>query len=157
MSFGTTELFTAAASLDAVRILSVWAWMLRKPFRLLGVSVFGDLFLEDADGSIVMLDLVAAEFKEIAVCAEEFEWGLGDAGKQDEWLMAGLAHAAAERGLRACPEQCLAFRTPPMLGGAMTPENLVPWDLYAYYDGLAKLLPQVIDLPAGTEVRIKPT
>lgn len=157
MSSGPTEMFTAAASLDAARILSVWEWLLKKPFRLLGVSVFGDLFLADADGSIVMLDLVAAELKKIAVCMEEFEWGLGDAGKRDEWLMAGLARAAAERGLRPRPGQCLAFKTPPMFGGPMTPENLVAWDLNAYYDGLAKLLPQVIDLPAGTEFRIKPT
>ena len=157
MSSGSMELFASATSLDEARILATWSWLLRKPFRLRGVSIFGDIFLEDADGSIVMLDLVAAELKEIAVCAEEFEWGLGDPGKRDEWLMAGLAHAAHQRGLRPNSEECLAFETPPTLGGALTPENLVAWDLYAYHDGLAKLLPQIMGLTAGTEVRIKRT
>jgi Domain of unknown function (DUF1851) len=157
MSAAVGDLYTPAGDVDAPRALETWAWFLRRPYRLLGLSTFGDLFLEDADGSVKMLDLVACELKSIATCIEEFDWGLGDATHQEEWLMAGLCRRAMEAGIRRAAGQCLAFRTPPILGGSLEPENLIAWDRWAYYEGLAKLLPQVLDLPLGTEVVIKPS
>ena len=44
-----------------------------------------------------------------------------------------------------------------MLGGRLTVDNLVVEELFAYYDWLSKLLPQVLALPLGTEVRVKPS
>jgi hypothetical protein len=157
MSAIECEFYIDASEVDATRLLSVWGWLLRGPFRLLGVSVFGDLFLQDADDSVKMLDLVSGEIKQIAICIEEFEWGLGDTNSREEWLMAGLARAAAQMNLRAGAGQCLAFQTPPILGGMLEIENLAVWDLYSYEEGLAKLFPQVVNLPAGTEIRIRPT
>ena len=149
-------LVTPAAEVDAARLLAPWGCLLAKPFRLLGVSVFGDLFLEDAGGSIKMLDLVAGELKEIASCREEFEWGLSDPGHQQDWLMANLAGAAARRDLRPVRGQCLAFRKPPLLGGNLAPDNLVVWDLYNYHEGLAKLYHQIFGLSEGTEITTEP-
>jgi hypothetical protein len=157
MSAAPEDLYTPAVDVDAPRVLSTWAWCLRRPYCLLGLSALGDLFLADADGSIKMLDLVACELKDIATCTEEFEWGLGDPMHQEEWLMAGLCRRATEAGIRRAAGQCLAFRTPPILGGALEPENLAAWDRWAYYEGLAKLLPQVLDLPLGTQVALKPS
>src|SRR5262245_9446612 len=148
-------LYTPAADIDGCRVLATWAWLLQRPHRLLGLSAFGDLFLEDVDGSIKMLDLVAWEVKPIASCPEEFEWGLGDSAHQEEWLMAGLYQRAIERGLHCAAGQCLAFQTPPRLGGSLEPENLVAWDRWAYYEGLAELLPQVLGLPPGHEVVVE--
>jgi hypothetical protein len=156
MSAAAGDLYTPAANIDATRVLATWEWFLRRQYRLLGVSAFGDLFLEDADGSIKMLNLVACELKEIATCIEEFDWGLGDAAHQEEWLMAGLCRRAADAGMHRDADQCLAFRTPPILGGALEPENLLAWDRWAYYEGLAKVLPQVLNLPCGTQVAVKP-
>jgi hypothetical protein len=157
MSAAAGDFYTPAADADAPRVLSTWAWFLRRPYRLLGLSAFGDLFLEDADGSIKMLDLVACQLKTIATCIEEFDWGLSDPTHQEEWLMAGLYRRATETGVRRAVGQCLAFQTPPILGGSLEPENLIAWDRWAYYEGLAKLLPQVLDLPLGTQVVIKPS
>lgn len=150
------DIFTPAADIDADRILAVWAWLLRKPFRLLGASAFGDLFLEDVDCTVQMLDLVGGELKPIASCVEEFEWGIGDKDQQQAWLMVGLVRAAAQTGIRPTIGQCLAFRTPPMFGGLQDTSNLVAWDLYAYHEGSAKLLAQALNLPLGTEIGIKP-
>ena len=71
-----------------------------------GLSAFGDLFLNDADGSIKMLDLVACDLKEIATCIEEFDWGLGDPTHQEEWLMVGLCR---RNGNRNSPAQTSAL------------------------------------------------
>jgi hypothetical protein len=156
MSALPRDLYTPAAEIDAARVLSAWAWLLRSPYRLLGLSNFGDLFLEDADGSVKMLDLVACELKPIAICLEEFEWGLGDSEHQEEWLMAGLSRRATKDGLRCVVGQCLAFRTPPILGGSLVPENIIAWELWAYYDGLSKLLPQLLGLPPGSQTIARP-
>jgi hypothetical protein len=156
MSTISQEFFTPAADIDACRILAIWAWLLRKPFRLLGASAFGDLFLEDADGTVKKLDLSLGELKPIATCLAEFEWGLGDGEHQEEWLMVGLARRATQAGIRPASNKCIAFQTPPLLGGRMAPENLIEWDLYRYHEGVAKLLPQILNLPLGTEVRMKP-
>jgi hypothetical protein len=157
MSAAPGDLYTPAEDVDVPRVLSTWAWFLRRSYDLLGLSAFGDLFLKDTDGAIKMLDLVACEFKDIATCIEESDWGLGDSTHQEEWLMAGLCRRATQTGIRRSPDQCLAFRTPPILGGALEPENLVAWDRWAYYEGLAKLLPQVLNLPLGTQVVVEPS
>lgn len=156
MSGGPYDFFTRAADLDGAALLAAWAGRLPESVRLLGVSAFGDLFLEGPDGAVRMLDLVSGGIRQVAVCREEFDWGLSDDRHRDEWLLAGLGGRAARAGLRPGPGQCLAFRTPPVLGGQLAVENLVVWDLYAYHAGLAKLLPQVRELPPGTEVRARP-
>jgi hypothetical protein len=157
MSAAAEELYTPAVDVDATRVISMWAWFLPRPYRLLGLSAFGDLFLEDSDGSIKMLDLVACELKDIATCTEEFDWGLTEPAHQEEWFMAGLCRRAMQAGIHRAVGQCLAFQTLPILGGPLEPENLVAWDRWAYYEGLAKLLPQVLNLPLGTEIVIKPS
>jgi len=80
---------------------------------------------------------------------------LGDAAHQEEWLMAGLCRRVEDAGMHLAADQVLAFRTPPILGGALEPENVVAWDRWAYYEGLATLLPQVLNMPLGTEVESK--
>src|SRR5690242_16376735 len=110
--------------------MATWSSMLRGPCRLLGLSAFGDLFLARPDESIDMLDLVGGELKQVAVCIEEFEYGLqSDEGRRD-WLMGPLVDQAAEAGLCPAKGQCLAFRTPPLLGGALNSANLVVWDIH---------------------------
>jgi hypothetical protein len=151
-----SALCTPAAEIDCASVTYAWAWLLQKPYRLLGLAAFGDLFLEADDGTVQMLDLVACALRPLANCLEEFEWGLGDPTHREEWLMAGLHRRATERGLQCGPGDCLAFQTPPILGGPLEPQNLIAWDRWAYYQGLAKLLPQVLGLPPGAEAVVSP-
>src|SRR5579885_2968945 len=108
MSAAPGDFYIPAADTDAARILAMWGWFLRHPYRLLGVSAFGDLFLEDGDASIKMLDLVACELKEIATCIEEFDWGLGDPAHQEKWLMAGPCRLGSTDLLRRAREVATA-------------------------------------------------
>ncbi len=43
-----------------------------------------------------------------------------------------------------------------VLGGQLRPDNLVLWNFVPYHSGLAKLWPQIKDLPLGTEVVARP-
>ena len=131
-------------------ILNIWWGFFSKAYRLVGVSLFGDCFLQDFSGEIDMLDLVAAKIRTIASCPEEFGALIDQPEYQQEWLLADLVRALDP--LRPEVGQCFAFRTPPILGGELAPGNVIVWDLVKYHTGLRALYPQVVDLPLGTSV-----
>jgi hypothetical protein len=148
--------FIPASAIDAPAVLSVWSAMLPAGCKLLGASLFGDLFLARESGEVDMLDLVSGELKQVAVCVGEFDWDRAQPQRREELLMQSLADAALSGGLKPGAGECLAFRTPPILGGQLRPDNLVRWDFVEYHSGLAKLWPQIKDLPLGTEVVARP-
>jgi hypothetical protein len=132
-------------------ILEIWSgYFFQKPYQLVGLSLFGDCFLQDFTGEIDMLDLVAAEVRTIATCREEFETLIELPAYQSEWLMSDLVRALEP--LRPESGQCFAFRTPPVLGGELAPNNVIVWDLASYHTGLRQLYPQILDLPLGAHV-----
>jgi hypothetical protein len=144
--------FIPAKTIDAPAVLSMWSALLPAGCELLGASLFGDLFVARESGEVYMLDLVSGELKQVAVCVEEFDWDRTQPQRREELLMQSLADTALSAGLKPGAGECLAFRTPPMLGGQLRPDNLVRWNLVAYHNGLAKLWPQIKDLPLGTVV-----
>jgi hypothetical protein len=148
--------FIPVSAIDASAVLSVWSGLLPTGCKLLGASLFGDLFVARESGEVDMLDLVAGELKQVAVCVEEFDWDRTQPKRREELLMQSLADAALSAGLKPGAAECLAFRTPPMLGGQFQPDNLVPWNFVVYHSGLAKLWLQIKDLPLGTEVVARP-
>jgi hypothetical protein len=124
--------------------------------KIVAASLFGDLFVARDSGEVMMLDLVSGELKQIAACIEEFESDLTQPERRQEWLMQDLADAAFASGIKPVIGKCLAFRTPPMLGGSLKPENLVRWNFTAYHCGLAQLFLQIKGLPLGTQVVVRP-
>lgn len=148
--------FDPASRLPVPALLSLWSAMLPARCELLGASLFGDLFVARESGEVDMLDLVAGELKQVAVCVEEFEWDLTQTERREELLMQSLADAAFAAGIKPGAAECLAFRTPPVLGGPPQPENLVAWSSVSYHTGLADLWRRIKDLPPGTEVVAQP-
>jgi hypothetical protein len=150
------DFFISPDGIDSQRILSAWGAMIPNGLRIRGLSFFGDLFLEDSTGAVLMFDLISWELNRICTCWEEFEWDIANGEGQQEWLMAPLARRAIESGISLGDGQCFGFRIPPRLNGALAVDNLVPLDLHIYHQGLAKLLPQILDLPLGTQIVIRP-
>ena len=147
--------FIQGSAIDAPAVLSMWSALLPR-MHVAGRFLFGDLFVARESGEVDMLDLVAGELKQVAVCVEEFDWDRTRRERREELLMQSLADAALSAGITPGAAECLAFRTPPMFGGQLRPDNLVPWNFVAYHRGLAKLWPQIKDLPLGTEVVARP-
>lgn len=146
------QFFRAASTILANHVIATWSWLLPKDAFVLGMSLFGDAFLIDPQGTVYMLDLVAGNVKPIAVCKEEFEWEVGQEKGRNEWLMVPLASHLAASGVVPSDQECYAFRTPPILGGAIAPANVILWDVFKYHTGLSKIVRQVGDLPPGTQV-----
>ena len=102
-----------------------------------------------------MLDLASGQLRLIADSEVEFFVMLAVEDRRRDWLMSHLVEAVEQAGIHRSPSQCFAFRTPPMLGGALAPSNIVPWDFAAYQTGTSKVLRQVAGLPLGSRVIVK--
>jgi Domain of unknown function (DUF1851) len=139
---------------DSVR--AVWSWRIPESYRAVLLSLFGDWFLADSQDRIHMLDLASGQLSLIANSEVEFFVMLDVEDNRREWLMSHLVEAAEQAGIHRSPSQCFAFRTPPMLGGALAPSNIVSWDFVAYQTGTSKVLRQIADLPLGSHVVAKP-
>ena len=150
------ELTISKEEFDAPRLLAHWERRVPQHLQPLFLSTFGDWFLRDSDDRIQMFDLVTGELKQVAYSRTEFEALLELEEYQREWLMSHLVEQLRQSGLARARGQCYAFRTPPMLGGQLSPSNVVVWDLAAYQSGTSKVHQQVGGLPPGTEVVIKP-
>lgn len=137
---------------DAVFLRVLWSWRVPKSYRPLLLSLFGDWFIANSHDRVHMLDLVCGQFRPIAESEVEFFVMLDTEEQRHEWLMSHLVEAAEQAGIQRSAFRCFAFRTPPSLGGPLSPANLVLWDFAAYQTGTSKLLHQVADLPIGTQV-----
>ncbi|MCB9913456.1 MAG: DUF1851 domain-containing protein [Verrucomicrobiales bacterium] len=151
----TNELTISTEEFDAPELLALWEWRIPQHLQPLFLSTFGDWFFRDADDHVLMFDLVAGELEQVADSRPEFEALLELEEYQREWLMSHLVEELRKSGLIRAPGQCYAFRTPPMLGGELSPANIVIWDLRAYQSGTSEVHQQIGDLPPGTHVVAK--
>jgi len=139
---------------DPSRLIAHWTWRVPVHFQPLFLSTFGDWFFCDPDDRVYLFDLVAGELKQIADSRAEFEALLELEEYQREWLMSHLVEQLRRLSILRPRGQCYAFRTPPILGGQLSPSNIVVWDLETYQSGTAKIHRQIGGLPPGTQVVI---
>jgi hypothetical protein len=142
------QLLIHITSEQAKRILPLWSWLLKRPYRLLFLSLFGDLFLMNKVGTIYMINLTAGRLEKISDSEAEFQKLLITDRFQREYLLAHLVEQLDRLGVSMSPSECYAFKTPPVFGGALGPDNVMPWDLEAYESGMSKVLKEVIGLPS---------
>src|SRR6266566_3004711 len=146
------ELTIGIEEFNAARSLAHWAWRVPQHLQPLFLSTFGDWFFQDADDHVHMLDLVAGELRQVADSRSEFETLLELEEYQREYLMSHVVEQLRLSGVARLRGHCYAFRTPPMLGGQLSPSNIVVWDIEAYQSGTSKVHQQVGGLPPGTHV-----
>ena len=116
-------------------------------------SAFGDVFLARPDGSVWLLDVVAGtltrEWDDVDAMADALETPDG----QERWLRASLANAAHRAGHVPTDAQVYDFATPPVLGGALSADNIRPTDFVVTVNLDGQIHEQVRDLPPGTTFR----
>jgi hypothetical protein len=71
---------------------------------------------------------------------------------QDQFLLAGIAIGAQERGIHPGPAQIFMFNTPPVLGGEISADNVQAMDFVVAAALCGQLARQVKDLPPGAKV-----
>lgn len=154
MATGLTQqdLLIVDPNLDLAALLEDWAWLLSGEFRAMAASKFGDWFVQRPDGSVEMLDLVEGKLKKVAETGAEFQARLNTPQGRQDLLLADLIEQLHERGMVPGPGECYSFKTPPVLGGAIDPDNVELSDLAVWVSIAGQIHHQVKDLPAGTNI-----
>lgn len=115
-------------------------------------NAFGDVFLQSQDGSFSFLDTVEGRLQLVWPDAAAFQTDINTPTAQDHYLMIGLAQAAADAGLEPAPDQILSFKTPPVLGGELSMENLEIADFVVTVNVAGQVHGQVRSLPPGAPI-----
>lgn len=71
---------------------------------------------------------------------------------QDQYLLAGLAHAAVQAGPVPGTGQILSFRHPPALGGQLNIGNIEVSDFVVAVNIAGQIRDQIPSLPPGTKI-----
>jgi len=146
------QLLIRTADIDCPRLLSCWRWLLKKDFQPIVMTMFGDWFLLDVDGSVYFLDLVSGQLSKAADTGEEFNQVMGHPERLDEWFLAGLVEFLVDCGMVLKPGQCYGFKVPPILGGRLELENIEPTDIFVHQSLMSQIHQQARHLPEGTKI-----
>lgn len=138
--------------LDCDQLLSDWRWLGPDDLQLVSMTKFGDCFLEDRRGCIHFLDTLGGRLTPIAPSNEAFLTEREKPENLDEWFMIDFTLLCWESGLRPAAGQCLSFKIPPILSGAVELENVEVCDLLVHQSIMGQLHRNVKDLPEGTVI-----
>jgi hypothetical protein len=140
------------SQVDLERGLESWDWICFNDLKPILVSSFGDIFFESPTG-IQFLDTIEGKLKRIASDRSDLQKQLSTVQGEDEFLLAGLVFAARER-LHLClqPGECYDFKVPPVLSGAISPENLQKMSFVVKLNICGQIHKQVKDLTPGTKI-----
>lgn len=131
--------------------LESWDWLDLDGAAPVLATLFGDVILQTPEG-FAFLDTVEGALTVAWPDREAVETSLQTKDGQDRYLMGELALAAAEHGVVPGPTQVLSFVHPPVLGGALTVDNLEVQDFVVATNIAGQIHQQVLDLPAGTPI-----
>lgn len=132
--------------------LESWRWLDLGGKTPLFASLFGDVFLGASDG-LWWLDTLEGSLTRPWATAELMRAELNSPEGQDRYLLAGLAQAAASKGLVPAGDQVYDFTISPVLGGVMEPTNLGVIDFVVGVNIAGQLHEQVRGLPPGTAIQ----
>jgi hypothetical protein len=141
--------------LSVNKLLSEWRWLCPGHFRLIAVSAFGELFLEDNVGAIHWLETAIARMSRVADTRDQFYEVIQRPEYRREWFGEDVALALAQQGFRPSNGFCVGYKTPIVFAESIgTVANVYIADLYEYVSFLGDLNFQIKDLPDGGKVRL---
>jgi hypothetical protein len=147
----TMELTRTFTPEQYARALASWQWIGLEGLEPWFTTAFGDVFLIGDDG-IYWLDVASGELTVPFSGPEEAKRVLATDEGMDEYLLAGLAFAAAEEGIEASGDEILAYKVPPVLDGEFEVANLEAVTFEEALTRAGKLHDEIKDLPDGAEI-----
>lgn len=133
--------------------LQAWAWLPDLEGKGPAfTNAFGDVFLQDPDGSFWFLDTLEGTLTRRWPDGDALQAELQTVDGCDEYLMGGLVEAADAAGLTPGAGQILAFKVAPVLGGTFDVDNVEVFDFVVSLDILGQVHQQVRELPPGARI-----
>ena len=146
------DLTVDLARCNPATLLDDWAWLLPDDAKPVLVTLWGDVFLCDAEGRIRYLDTCEATITEIADDAELFRAMLDSPPFVEQWFHPEEVELLRTDGLELGLGECFSYKHPPVLGGADDPDNIEVCDVAVHLSLSGQIHQQVKDLPDGTAI-----
>lgn len=146
----TDDLFVPVDSKDADRLLEDWRWKVGPDVKIFRATVFGDLFLQTANGKIFWLDAGSGRYVEVAPSAEQ--WAESAKLHGEEWFHWKTLQQLRSLGAKLTEGKVFSWRKQPMIGGVETADNVDFVPLYVQLSYSGQLAKFVHDLPPGTKL-----
>lgn len=146
-----------ASRSDWSELFTDWQPILPPRSSIWLLTKFGEVFFEQENGRIGMLQVSAFQYIVVAKDKTDFQEWLADPDKMNEWFLAPLVDRLAAAGRLLQPEQCYSFITPLGLGGALKLENVMTIPVREHFGCWGEIFRQIKDLPDGTQVILKVT
>jgi hypothetical protein len=118
------------------------------------LSRFGELFFEQADRKIGMLQVSGFEYSVVAKDKKDFEEWLVDPDKMSEWFLAPLVDNLVAQGKTLKPDYCYSFKQALGLGGQLSAENVMDIPVHEHFGLWGEVYRQIKDLPPGSQVTL---
>lgn len=134
------DIFVDGAILDGIPLAQQWPHTLTGRLRLIGASVFGDLFIERPDGSVEKLDVLEGGVHKIASSFQEFGSLMNNPAWQAESLLTEDIALLYERGVHRADTQFFAVAPHPVLTGGIIWDRVMPMDAVVWHSICAQLL-----------------
>jgi hypothetical protein len=153
MALTLDDLTVSFSHLDRASLLEDWRWLIGATKLPVLVTALGNAFLVDtANGSVHVLDAGPGTLQQVAASGEEFRALLRDKDFVVEHFVPIIVVRMREKGYTLEAGQLYGFRTPPVLGGEYSADNLEPTDIDVHFAVIGQAHQRLRNVPAGTAV-----
>ncbi len=136
-------------------LLTEWRSLIPQGSSRWLLSRFGELFFEQSDGKIGLLQISGFQYAVVAKNKKDFEEWLVDPDKMSEWFLAPLVDQLIAGGSPLKPGHCYSFKQALGLGGELSLENVMDVPVPEHFGLWGEVYRQIKDLPPGSNVEIK--
>ncbi|WP_010584427.1 T6SS immunity protein Tdi1 domain-containing protein [Schlesneria paludicola] len=155
MAISVADYLIDQSGIEWPNVLASWSWLLPPNFTIWLVNRFADLFLVLPNGTVHMLDVGGGTLTKLADSRDEFCAKIDEDDNANQWLMIPLVDQMVAAGAVLQPGKCYGFKTPPVLGGVYTVENVGPLSVWDYLGAYGSIHEQLQDVPDGSQVILK--
>lgn len=149
-TLGPEDLFIEVDPQTLRGLLDEWRWKVGDDAQVFRVTVFGDLFTEDAGGRVHWLDTGSGDYVEIAETRDRWHEAVEIHGEElFHWNTLGELRA---RGAKLRKGSVYSWRQAPMLGGSESADNVDFISLSVHVSHAGRLARALRDVPPGTKI-----
>ncbi len=140
------------SKIDLDDICSDWQWLLNNEYTPIVVTLSGDMFLSDKEGSIHWLDAGTGQLKKVAHSSNDFFIGLEDFDNIDNWLLASTVLDLIDSGLTLKENQVYSYKLMPIMNGDYSVTNFDATDMSVHFSMTGQICRQLQNVPDGTKI-----
>jgi hypothetical protein len=140
MALTLDDLTVSISHLDRKALLRDWRWLIGPTKVPVLVTALGNAFVVDTeDGTVHVLDAGPGTLQQVSACTDEFRKRLRQKDFVIEHFAPIIVVRMRERGQALGPGQLYGFKTPPLLGGEYSADNLEPTDIDVHFALLGQI------------------